>query len=99
VEGAKAEQKNVPRDFHYVGRMWGRFNIAPESQMYSGPREDIAERVRMVRRVRDSIHSSAGIMPPARPRRDGVHGVRHGARCSAVEWVLRDDCSVPAPKV
>lgn len=52
---AKLEQKNVPLSFLRVGRMWGRFNIELESELYAGRREEIAPLVRMVRRLRDSL--------------------------------------------
>jgi hypothetical protein len=90
----------VPGDFHYVDRMWGRFNIALESQMYSGRREDIAELVRMVRRVRDSTRRARGLH---RRRDPGVMGFTAYDTALAmrqlVDWVLREDCSVSAPTV
>jgi len=52
---AKLEQKDVPVAFYEVGRMWGRFNIALQSELYAGRREEIAPLVRTVRRLRDSL--------------------------------------------
>jgi hypothetical protein len=89
---AKLEQKEVPREFRRVGRMWGRFNIEVPSQMYAGAREDIAILVRMVRRIRDAQRRTAGLL---RRRDSGIVGFTaydsaNGAR-QLIEWALKDD--------
>lgn len=79
---AKAAQKNVPGDFHYVGRMWGRFNIEPPSELIAGKRVEMAPLVRFTRRIRDAKLRQLG----RRRRRDSgalgftAYGVADGVR-------------------
>ena len=88
----KLEQKEVPREFRQVGRMWGHFNIEIPSQTYAGPRDDMAILVRMVRRVRDAQRRAHGLR---RLRDDGRLGFTaydsaNGAR-QLIEWALDDN--------
>jgi hypothetical protein len=87
---SKWEQKDVPEDFKYVGRMWGLFGgLRLQRRTVHGRISQVAPMIRVVRRVRDRKRETWGL-------RKRVDGGRRGFIAwdvgPAARWLIECAC-------